>query len=113
MVHEDDAPSVLPNSCMQMLLAMKFSPGTTGMEQHVAEKLDHFLLLEDLLAERMEWESTILPRAGSDHWPIPLHWHSRENSKGTPFHYDKMWLLDPHFKDLIKEWWNHAEVNTG
>ena len=53
MVHEDDARYVLHISCMQMPLAMKFLPGKS-MEKHVAEKLDHFNLSEELLSERME-----------------------------------------------------------
>ena len=43
LVHEDDAPSVLHISCMQMPLEMKILPGTS-MEKHTAEKLDHFIL---------------------------------------------------------------------
>ena len=53
LVHEDDAPFVLHISCMQMPLAMKVLPGTS-MEKHVANKLDHFILLEDLLSKSME-----------------------------------------------------------
>jgi len=53
LVHEDDTPFFLHISCVQMPLAMKFLP-RTSMEQHVAEKLDHFILSEDILSERME-----------------------------------------------------------
>ena len=44
----------------------------TSMEQHAVEKLDHFILSEDLLFERMEYEPTIL-LIGSDHCHILLH----------------------------------------
>jgi exonuclease III len=40
--------------------------------QHVACRLDRFLVAEELIERDLCMESLILPKAGSDHWPIAL-----------------------------------------
>jgi exonuclease III len=38
--------------------------------QHVACRLDRFLVTEALLESDQEMEANIIPKSGSDHWPI-------------------------------------------
>jgi exonuclease III len=38
--------------------------------QHIANRLDHFLISENIMLEGPLIEANILPRTSSDHWPV-------------------------------------------
>jgi exonuclease III len=40
--------------------------------QHIACRLDRFLVTEEIMESGSHLESLILPKAGSDHWPLAL-----------------------------------------
>jgi exonuclease III len=81
--------------------------------QHVACRLDRFLVTEELIERDLCMESLILPKAGSDHWPIALQLAIETTPKFKPFRFEKFWLTHPDFQQLAKTWWIQAEVDQG
>ena len=65
--------------------------------QHIA-CLDCFLVDEELMEESPYMESLILPKSGSDHWPISFNLEIGETPKYKPFRFEKFWFshLDFH-----------------
>lgn len=49
---------------------------------------------------------TALPRIGSDHTPLILDTGARRVTSPKPFRFEKWWLDQPGFKDLVCEVWN-------
>ena len=60
--------------------------------QHIACRLDHFLVTEELLETGSYLESLILPKSNSDHWPLALNLDTGETPKYKPFLFEKFWL---------------------
>jgi exonuclease III len=81
--------------------------------QHVACRLDRFLVTEELIERDLCMESLILPKAGSDHWPIALQIAIETTPKFKPFRFEKFWLTHPDFQQLAKTWWNQSEADQG
>jgi hypothetical protein len=79
----------------------------------VACRLDRFLVVETLLEEDPAIEANILPKTGSDHWPISFLPGHRSNTKIQTFHFEKFWLSHPDFQRLAKSWWAQAEIEHG
>ena len=48
---------------------------------------------------------TALPRIGSDHTPLILDTGARRVTSPKPFRFEKWWLDQPDFKDLVCEIW--------
>jgi hypothetical protein len=84
----------------------------TGPQQ-IACRLDHFLLSETLLLEGPLIESNILPKAGSDHWPVQLWVDTMASPKLKPFRFEKFWLSHPDFQKMARIWWDVAEIRQG
>jgi endonuclease/exonuclease/phosphatase family metal-dependent hydrolase len=53
--------------------------------QHIASRLDHFLISENLMLEGPLIEANILPKSGSDHWPVQLWVDTIATPKYKPF----------------------------
>jgi len=53
--------------------------------QHIACRLDRFLATEDILDSGSPMESLILPKAGSDHWPLALQMELGQPPRYKPF----------------------------
>ena len=81
--------------------------------QHIACRLDHFLVTEEIMESSSYMESLILPKAGSDHWPLALQLDTGELPKYKPFRFEKFSLSHPDFQQLAKSWWAHAEIDHG
>jgi exonuclease III len=81
--------------------------------QHVACRLDRFLVAEELIEEAPCMESLILPKVGSDHWPIAFNLETGATPKYKPFRFEKFWLSHPDFHQLAKSWWAQAEIDHG
>jgi exonuclease III len=81
--------------------------------QHIACRLDRFLVTEELMETGSYLESLILPKAGSDHWPLALNLDTGEIPKYKPFRFEKFWLSHPDFQQLAKSWWAQAEIDHG
>jgi hypothetical protein len=81
--------------------------------QHIACRLDRFLVTEEIMESGANLESLILPKAGSDHWPLALQIDMGEPPRYKPFRFEKFWLSHPDFKRLAKSWWEQAEIDHG
>jgi hypothetical protein len=69
--------------------------------------------IEALLVEDPAIEANILPKAGSDHWPVSLWLDAGSTPKLKPFRFEKFWLSHPDFHRLSTSWWNQAEIEHG
>ncbi|GLJ56609.1 hypothetical protein SUGI_1239030 [Cryptomeria japonica] len=76
----------------------------------IAEKLDRFFVMGNLINFSYTLEASILPFSGSDHFPIQLGIMGKVGPKICPFKFENMWLKDDNILKLLKEWWNVAEV---
>eukprot|EP00253_Pinus_taeda_P008572 PITA_08572 len=73
--------------------------------QHIASRLDRFLVSDNAPYLGGDIITSILPISASDHWPIALQWHQRGNSTKRPFRFDNFWLTHPDFKDFVRQTW--------
>eukprot|EP00253_Pinus_taeda_P021345 PITA_21345 len=73
----------------------------------IASKLDRYLISDNTVHLGGDISASILPFAGSDHWPISLQWQRPGNSIRHPFRFEAFWLTHPTFKDFIKSTWNN------
>jgi exonuclease III len=81
--------------------------------QHVACRLDRFLVSEALLESDQALEANILPKSGSDHWPIVFCLDPGLPARPKPFRFEKFWLTHPNFDQLARTWWAQAEIDHG
>jgi hypothetical protein len=81
--------------------------------QHVACRLDRFLVAETLLEGDPAMEANIMPKSGSDHWPIIFCLDPGNIPRPKPFRFEKFWLSHPDFHQLAHTWWIQAEVEHG
>jgi exonuclease III len=81
--------------------------------QHVACRLDRFLVTEALLESDQAMEVNIMPKSGSDHWPIEFCLNSGLSPRPKPFRFEKFWLTHPNFQQLAQSWWDQAEIDHG
>jgi exonuclease III len=81
--------------------------------QHVACRLDRFLVTDALLESDQAMEANIMPKAGSDHWPIEFCLDTGRPSRPKPFRFEKFWLTHPNFQQLAQDWWDQAEISHG
>jgi hypothetical protein len=81
--------------------------------QHVAYRLDHFLVTEALLESDQAMEANIVPKTGSDHWPIAFCLDLGFPPRPKPFRFEKFWLIHPNFHQLAHTWWVQAEIDHG
>jgi hypothetical protein len=68
---------------------------------------------EELIESSLCMESLILPKGGSDHWPITLQIIADTIPALKPFRFEKFWLTHPDFQHLAATWWQQAEVDHG
>jgi hypothetical protein len=81
--------------------------------QQIASRLDHFLISETLMLEGPMVEANILPKSGSDHWPVQLWIDTIATPKLKPFRFEKFWLTHPDFQELSRIWWTNTEIQQG
>jgi exonuclease III len=81
--------------------------------QHVACRLDRFLVTDALLESDQAMEANIMPKAGSDHWPIEFCLNPGRPPRPKPFRFEKFWLTHPNFLQLAQTWWDQAEIDHG
>ena len=81
--------------------------------QQISCRLDHFLLSENPLLEGPLIEPIILPKPGSDHWPVQLRVNTTASPKLKPFKFKNFWLSDTNFQTLEKLWWDTIEIEQG
>ncbi|XP_057842232.1 uncharacterized protein LOC131051668 [Cryptomeria japonica] len=78
---------------------------------NIAEKLDRFFVLGNLINFPYTLDASILPFSGSDHFPIQLGIQGEVGPKRCPFKFENMCLKDDNILKLLKEWWNVAKVS--
>ena len=84
-----------------------------GGEHLVASRLDRFLVSESILHDTGEIMTKVLPVAGSDHWPICLHWDWTCSTLRKPFRFEQFWIEHKDFKDLVQQWWQDLVPPSG
>ena len=80
-------------------------------KEYIAEKLDRFFFIGNLTDYNKEFQSSILPFAGSDHFPVCMEISEPSKPPRNPFKCEKMWFQDPRFLELIKLWWTQAKFS--
>ncbi|KAF5187677.1 P-loop containing nucleoside triphosphate hydrolases superfamily protein [Thalictrum thalictroides] len=72
-------------------------------------KLDHFISSIDWDMHYGDVNLLALPKFTSDHRAIMIEVNKKERRPG-PFRFDTIWLEDPKFRDLLKQWWGDIEM---
>jgi len=75
----------------------------------IASRLDRFLISENYLVNNGDINASVLPAAGSDHWPVCLRWGVGGKSGRKPFRFEAFWLTHPDISSLITTWWKDSE----
>ena len=75
---------------------------------YIEKKLDRFFLKGELRNTDRDLESTILPIAGSYHYPVRIELSEPKKPHWNPFKCKKMWFLDDNFMEHIKVWWKQG-----
>jgi len=73
--------------------------------QHIASRLDQFLILDNAIHLGGDFHASILPQGGSDHWPIMLQWSRLGTRCNRPFRFEAFWFSNPNFKIVVSEAW--------
>ncbi len=81
--------------------------------QQIASRLDRFLLLDNFVHLVGDISASILPLAGTDHWPISLQWKNLGNSNIKPFKFEAFWLTHPKFITVVNSAWDSFIPNGG
>jgi len=75
----------------------------------IASRLDRFLISENYFTNSGDINASVLPAAGSDHWPVCLRWGLGGRSGRRPFRFEAFWLTHPDIRGLITSWWKESE----
>eukprot|EP00253_Pinus_taeda_P015705 PITA_15705 len=54
-------------------------------------------------------EATILPVAGSNHWPVKLEIDLKQRPPNKPFRFEAFWLRKEGLMEKLEEWWRMSE----
>jgi len=80
-----------------------------GGANQIASRLDRFLISEQIMMKDVFIEATILPVAGSDHWPIKLEIDLKQRPNNKPFRFEAFWLRNEELIEKLEEWWRKSE----
>jgi len=80
-----------------------------GGANQIASHLDRFLISEKVMMKDVFIEATILPVAGSDHWPIKLEIYLKQRPANKPFIFEAFWLRNESLMEKVEEWWKASE----
>jgi len=69
--------------------------------QHIASRLDRFLISDNFIHLGGDFHNSIMPQVGSDHWPIMLQWLRLGSKCNRPFRFESFWFSHPHFKEVV------------
>ena len=72
---------------------------------YIAEKLDRFFILGNIIEHNQNFQSFILPYARSDHFLVCAEFSEPSKPIRNPFKCEKMWFQDLKFLELIRIWW--------
>lgn len=74
-------------------------------EHRVAKRLDCFLISEQLVESNLNVRQWIGSGGASDHFPIFLKFQEGRVKPPSPLKFNKIWLKDPSFFELVKILW--------
>eukprot|EP00253_Pinus_taeda_P031207 PITA_31207 len=78
--------------------------------QHIASRLDQFLISDNAIHLGGDFHASIMPQGGSDHWPIMLQWSRLGTRSNRPFRFEAFWLSNPNFKIVVI--WNRTQFGN-
>jgi hypothetical protein len=76
---------------------------------YIAEKLDKYFVKRNDINTDLDIQSSILPIAGSDHYPVQITLSEPIKPHINPFKCEKMWFLDNNILDHVGSWWNERK----
>jgi hypothetical protein len=74
-------------------------------EDGVAKRMDHFLIADSFLEKQLTMKQWIGSGGISDHYPIFFEFRQGPKNPASPFKFNKTWLEDESFINLVKENW--------
>lgn len=74
--------------------------------QHIASRLDRFLMSDNVVHLGGDFHASIMPQVGSDHWPIMLQWSRLGSRCNRPFRFEYFWFSHPNFRAVVNDAWN-------
>lgn len=80
--------------------------------EYRAKRLDRFLIHEQIVEKLGSVQPCIVNNYTSDHQPIILTWHHGDTRFGMPFKFNRVWLEDPKFEELVRAHWKR-DRNVG
>jgi len=83
-----------------------------GGANQIASRLDRFLISEQIMMKDVFIEATILPVAGSDHWPIKMEIDIKQRPSNKPFRFEAFWIRNEGLVEKLEEWWK-TSVQSG
>jgi hypothetical protein len=81
--------------------------------QHIACRLDRFLVSETLMMDVLSMEASVLAISGSDHWPIQLWMDIASSPRKNIFQFEIFWLTHPDFQEHHHQWWEEVAISHG
>lgn len=75
---------------------------------YIAKKLDRFFIIGNFGDYNLNFQSSILPIPGSDHYLVCFELSEPSKPVRNPFKCEKMWFQDPNFIENIRDWWKQA-----
>lgn len=75
---------------------------------YIVEKLYRFFIVGNLTTYNKDFQSSILPFTGSDHFSVCLEISKPSKPPINPLKCEKMWFQDPKFLEPIRTWWTKA-----
>ena len=83
-----------------------------NQENNIMTTIDRIFCTTELEAMFPLCTSQALPRIGSDHTPLVLDTGARAPSNPKPFRFEKWWLSQPGFHQMVTEAWNSVSCSV-
>ena len=74
-------------------------------EARISKRLDRFFALSSLLPHIQKHRVWANPSEVSDHYPVCLEWNTKFCVNIYPFKFNRAWLLEEGFSNLVKDYW--------
>eukprot|EP00253_Pinus_taeda_P018922 PITA_18922 len=81
--------------------------------QQIASRLDRFLISDNAIHLGGDFQASIMPQGGSNHWPIMLQWTRPGTKRNRPFRFEAFWFSNPNFKAVVQEAWKTFKPPKG
>lgn len=79
---------------------------------HIAARLDRFLVQSSFLSCGLTTSSKILPNCTSDHKPISLELSLDGNLGPIPFRFSPLWIQQDAFHEVVSDAWNRQILGS-